>query len=96
MSGFILSPVARRDIRQIWRYSFRQWGEPKADAYIRDINHYFVRLSERPDRGKPCDYIRSGYFRANYESHAIFFRLEDEGIFIIRVLHQSMDFDRHL
>ncbi len=91
-----MSPEARRDVREIWRYSYRQWGEPKADVYIRDINQFLFRLSDRPDRGKACDHIRVGYYRVNFESHAIFYRIQEEGVLIVRILHQSMDFQRHL
>jgi plasmid stabilization system protein ParE len=28
--------------------------------------------------------------------HIIFYQVEDQGILVVRVLHQMMDFDRHL
>ena len=96
MSRFILRPLARKDLRAIWRYSVENWGTAKADAYIRDINKFITRTTDRPDFAKSCDHIRAGYFKANIGSHVVFFTQVPEGIMVERVLHQSMDFTRHL
>jgi len=40
--------------------------------------------------------VRSGYRKKKSGSHVIFFKLIDDGIDVIRILHQRMDFDRHL
>jgi toxin ParE1/3/4 len=39
---------------------------------------------------------RAGYFQIESASHAIFYRKTDTGILIVRVLHERMDFKRHL
>lgn len=93
---FQLSPLARLDMKEIWRYSRDHWGRAKADIYIRDINALMSRLASHPDRGRSVDDIRTDYFRASIESHAVFYRRAETGIFVIRILHQSMDFQRHL
>jgi toxin ParE1/3/4 len=96
MSRFILRPLARKDLRAIWRYSVENWGTVKADSYLRDINQFIARIADRPDFGKSCDHVRTGYFKANMGSHVLFFTHLPDGIMVERVLHQSMDFTRHL
>jgi hypothetical protein len=49
-----------------------------------------------PRRWRSCDHIRSGYFKYSAGSHVLFFRRRESGIVVIRILHQSMDFERHL
>ncbi|MDQ2082697.1 type II toxin-antitoxin system RelE/ParE family toxin [Xanthobacteraceae bacterium Astr-EGSB] len=46
-------------------------------------------------RWRACDHIRSGYFSYSVGSHVLFFTPREGGIVIVRVLHQSMDFNRH-
>ena len=46
--------------------------------------------------GRDAGYIREGYFRMASASHMIFYRKSETGIFIVRILHQSMDFEPHL
>ena len=31
-----------------------------------------------------------------HQSHMVFYIPDEEGVFIVRVLHKSMDFERHL
>ena len=52
-------------------------------------------LAADPRLGRSCDQIRAGYFKYSAGSHVIFDRLADVGIDVVRILHQSMDIDRH-
>ena len=47
-------------------------------------------IAERPDVGWTDEAIGEGYRRRAVGSHVIFYRM-DEGVEIVRVLHQSMD-----
>ena len=49
-----------------------------------------------PRRGRPCDDVRAGYFRHPVGSHVVFYRRVAGGIDVVRILHQRMDFQRHL
>ncbi len=39
--------------------------------------------------------IRAGYRRIEAETHSVFCRKTKDGVLIVRVLHQTMDFGRH-
>ncbi len=92
-----LSPKARADLGRIWDDSAERWGKDQADRYIRLLAASFARLAEGSARGREADEIRKGYLRLSVGSHILFYRRGAEGgIEVIRILHQRMDFKRHL
>ncbi len=94
--GYVLSPLARSDLEDIWTYSRLQWGLNQAEAYLRDIQRAIEAAAANRRRGRPCDDIRQGYFKLAIGSHILFYRQADGDIDVVRILHQRMDFDRHL
>jgi toxin ParE1/3/4 len=70
-------------------------GALPAEKYVLGLHEAFRRLAEFPDIGRDARHIRPGYFRMEVASHTVFYRKTDEGILIIRVLHERMDFARH-
>ena len=63
---------------------------------MRLIDRSFRELAKNPALGRPCDFIREGYRKHLAGRHVIFYRTMDTGVDVVRVLHQRMDFDRHL
>lgn len=96
MAEFRLSPAACDDLDGIFDYTIRQWGLDQALRYSRQIEQACAALAQAPALGQDCGHIRSGYRRALVGSHCVYFRVEDYGIAVIRVLHQRMDAPRHL
>ena len=97
MRNYVLSPEARVDLVGIWRYSAARWSDAQADRYLRLIDDVFAATARRPSLGRSCDELRLGYFRIKAESHVVFFRkMKDRNIYVVRVLHESMDFDQQL
>jgi toxin ParE1/3/4 len=94
--GYVLSPRARADIEDIWSYTAEKWGDAQAESYIRSLKHGIETIARDPNRGRPCDDLRPGYRKFAVGSHILFFRLMGEDIDVVRVLHQSMDFEQHL
>ena len=90
------TPKAQRDIEEIWDYSFERFGFEKAEAYLRELQRAAETVAEDPRRGLACDNIRSGYRKFPVGSHILFFRASESRIVIVRILHQRMDFERHL
>ena len=45
---------------------------------------------------KPLPFVRSGVMRMRYVRHYIYFYERDEGVYVERVLHDSMDETLHL
>jgi len=80
----------------IWFWTDRTWSEKQADDYLRDLRDEFSALAADPHRGLKADDIRADYWRKRFRSHVIFFLRRPDAIEIVRVLHSSMSFSRHL
>lgn len=96
MSRFVLSPRAQADLNDIWDYSARRWGMDQAERYLRRIAEAVDLVAETPERGRNCDHIREGHRKYQVGSHILFYREMSGGIDVVRILHQQLDFDRHL
>jgi toxin ParE1/3/4 len=97
MTGFLLSPRARRDLSHIWDYTAEHWGPDQADRYIKKIISVCTDLAAGRKSGRSAEYLRTGYFKCQAGSHYLFYRREESTrIIVVRVLHRQMDADRHL
>jgi toxin ParE1/3/4 len=96
MSGYVLTPRARADLEAIWAYTADRWNVEQADGYVRLLYGAMQIVAVEPRRWRSCEHIRSGYFKYSVGSHVLFFRRHESGVVVIRILHQSMDFERHL
>jgi toxin ParE1/3/4 len=47
-------------------------------------------LAANPSLGRRSAWIRPGLHRFETGRHVLFYRREEDGIFIVRILHQSM------
>lgn len=94
--SFRLTPAARADLSSIWDYTEERWDARQAETYIRELHAAMERIAEDPTRGRTCDDIRAGYRKYAIGSHLIFYVAADDGVDVVRVLHQRMDSGRHL
>jgi len=92
---YSLSPLAEKDLEEIWRYTVQTWTVKQAEAYHADILDAFEGLASGLKVGRRAD-IRKGYFKYLVGSHVIYYRQQDMEIVIIRILHQRMDVSLHL
>jgi toxin ParE1/3/4 len=90
-----ITPIARSDLRNISRYTDKNWGRQQRFKYIKQLKDRFSYLAEKPQMGKKRDEIIGSPYSYHEGRHVIFYRTSAEGIEILRVLHDSMDFPRH-
>lgn len=90
-----LSPLAEQDLADIWVYTFDKWSPEQADSYHAEIVDAFEGLLSGEKIGRTVD-IRDSYLKYAVGSHMIYYRKTDNGIDIMRILHQRMDAARHL
>lgn len=95
MANVTYSPAAISDIEAIWDYTADVWGLDQADDYSDDIRDTCTSLAAGRKFGRVVD-VRAGYMKCLVGKHVIFYQKTVSGIAVIRVLHQSMDVDRHL
>ena len=91
-----VSELAESDLIDIWQYSFEEWGEIQADKYLDQLDSGIRKLAHNPELGMKRDYVRDGCRVLFIGSHAAYYTATPDTVHIIRVLHGSMDPDRHL
>ena len=90
------SKLAAQDLIDIYLYTAQTWGQNQADIYDAGLERAVILLADSPNIGRTCDDIRIGYRRFEHEHHIIFYRQRKNDIFIIRILHKSMDIYQHI
>lgn len=95
MPDYELSQKADQDLTEIYQYSFETFGEDRADKYFLGLDRCLKTLAENPHRGRSADEIEEGIYRYEHARHTIFYVVRPLGIFVARILHQSMDPKRH-
>ena len=92
MRTFTLTNKAKADLKSIAVYTQRQWGKDQRKIYVRQFNDTFHMLSETPELGSKCDFIKKGYRKFPVSSHVIFFHnISQSEIEFVRILHKRMD-----
>ena len=76
-------------------YTLHTWGEDQSIRYIDDLEACCQRLADNPGLGRACDRVRPGLRRMEHARHVVFYRIEDGGILISRILHRRMLPERH-
>lgn len=97
MTSYRITELAQTDLENIWEYTLNQWSLDQAENYIDGLLARFGQIANGNVAAKDVSNIRSSYLRSTFNKHYVFYRLgEDKVIEIIRVLHTSMDVEKHL
>jgi len=96
MTSFTVSRAARADLKNIAAYTQKTWGANQRRIYIKELDTAFHFLSDNPLSVTACDCINKGLRKHAHKHHVIFYEVNHNSIFIIRVLHKSMDADVQL
>jgi len=91
MADIYKHSLAEEDLINIWLYTYEKWGEMQADTYLDQLTAGFDLLSNNPQIGKRCDYIRKEYRCFQIKNHIVYYLLNAYQIDIIRILHESME-----
>lgn len=89
------SEQAKAELREIRTYSAGRWGKRIAVEYLQAINVGAARAANDPDRLRP---LKEGFWQLRARSHVLVIRIDvaAQEMLVLRVLHASMDIDRHL
>ena len=92
---YILSEIADKDLEDIFDYTFDEFGFDQAEKYLLEIEEIFQNLIINPQIGKKRDEIKQGLYSFPKDNHIIFYRILDNHIRIVRVLHGSRDISKY-
>jgi toxin ParE1/3/4 len=91
-----LTEIARADLASIRRYSTRTWGPDRTTEYMDALRDTMKGLVRGAVITRARDDLRPGVLMATSGRHSIFFEADDSRILVVRVLHDRMDYRRHL
>ena len=96
MKRLVLTEIAKSDLASIRRYSTRTWGPDQTSRYIDDLRDKMKGLVRDTAITRARDDLRPGVLMVTSGRHSIFFEADDSRILVVRVLHDRMDYRRHL
>lgn len=91
MHKYKLRPKARDDLCDILKYTANKYGNMQARKYAFDLDVGMLQLCELPKSGLNVSYIKAGYRRMNIKAHAVYYKITNKQIDIIRILDQRMN-----
>ena len=92
----IVAPTAKNDLKDIYQYGLRQWGQAQSDRYLSAVKDQFWLLTEQPLMGIERPELLTDTRSLAIESHTLFYRVAFKQVEIIRILHCRQDPRRHL
>ena len=88
----MLTNKAKADLKSVAAYTQRLWGKDQRKTYLRQFDDAFHRLSETPELGNKCNFIKQGYRKFPVSSHVLFYHnISQSEIEFVRILHKRMD-----
>jgi toxin ParE1/3/4 len=92
-----LSERAQKDFKAIQRYTLERYGEKQVLKYSKMMKSGIENINENPTLyGHSRLDIPERYRSYQVGEHSIVFRLDENKIFIVAILHGSMDFKNQL
>lgn len=93
---YLISEKAIADLEAIWLYTTEKWSVEQADRYHNLIFEEIDHICKNIETGRPMDHVRKGYRASKVKFHLIFFRVTNDLIEIVRILHERMDIENRL
>ena len=86
MPKYRLTQKAEHDLLNIALYGIEQFGAEQSRRYYNKLQERFDKLAEQPERYPLVEHIRKGYRRSVCGVHSIYYRIDQGGVEIVRVL----------
>lgn len=91
-----VSKEARQDLKEISRYTKENHGIEADRKYREKINAKLDLLSRQPKAGPNRESVAKGLRSIVAEHHTLFYRVKEDIIQVVRILHTSRDITRQL
>lgn len=95
LKGYKLSEYADYDLEAIYDYTTYHHGFNQAIKYLTELDVVFKQLVISPEIGRKRNELKLGLFSIIEQEHIIFYRILENHIRIVRVLHGSKDMSKH-
>tara|TARA_Y100001001_G_C7877285_1_gene263356 strand:- start:40 stop:330 length:291 start_codon:yes stop_codon:yes gene_type:complete len=89
MASYRLSKRADEDFESIYLFGLLNFGLIQADAYADGLEERFEQIAAQPDLYPAIEHVKAGYRLSVYQSHSIYYRVEQIGVVIVRILRNQ-------
>jgi len=96
MGVYKVSRKAEMDLAKMYEYGIETFGLKQAKIYLLGMHTLFQVLADNTNLGRDVSEFILSLKRFSYKSHTIFYLATDIDILIVRVLNQSMDYEKNL
>jgi len=86
MARYELACAAAGDLENIFEFGIDTFGLTQALDYMTGLKQRLRQIAEGPEVYPAIEHIRSGYRRSVYKSHSIYYQVESDYVFVVRVL----------
>ncbi|WP_417619609.1 type II toxin-antitoxin system RelE/ParE family toxin [Parasphingorhabdus sp.] len=90
-----LSRRAASDLAEIADYTILEFGIDQARLYRDQFQACFRSFLANPQLGRSAGEVAPGLRRIRQQAHVVFYRVERDGLLIVRVVEHGMDFKRY-
>lgn len=95
MPRYRISPRARADLDEIWRYLAQESGIARAEHILEEIRRAVVRLSEMPGMGHHRDDLPDMSFRCwSVKNYLVVYKPQPRPIRVVRIVSGYRDLRR--
>jgi toxin ParE1/3/4 len=89
---YVLTSAAEADLRDIVRYTRREWGEVQARRYLAGLKAGIERIATGPVAGRDMTSLHPGLRMARCRHHFIFFLPRANApTLVVELFHERMD-----
>jgi toxin ParE1/3/4 len=94
--AFRTTRAADEDIFNLYEHGVLEYGQPSAESYVAALRAIFELLAANPFMARERSEARPPVRLYPYRAHHILYRIDNEDVLILRVLHGRQDWIRHL
>ena len=96
MGVYKVSGKAEIDLAKMYEYGIERFGLKQAQTYLLGMHTLFQILANNTTLGRDASEFVISLKRFSYKPHTILYLTTDIDILIVRVLNQSMDYEKNL
>ncbi|MCD6030297.1 MAG: parE1 [Thermomicrobiales bacterium] len=93
--GVVLSAKAEADVNDILLFTWQRWGEEQRDRYEVALDRAIAALGDFPEVGSSVSRLFPGCRARHVGRHILYYRILDDSIEVVRILHERTDPTRH-
>ena len=85
-----VSNHSKKELNEIREYTAIKWGKQQSNRYMYELHNTMTLLKENPHVGINRVELSNQTYSFPHVSHMIYYKFNDEVLYIMAVLHKSM------